>query len=538
MPSNNDSSSGRSGPLLLLILDGVGLGDSTPANAFFQAKTPTLDRVFSGPLFGQLKAHGKAVGMPSDADMGNSEVGHNALGAGRVFDQGASLVKKAFDSMDVFTSPTYKKLRLHCRENVSTLHTIGLLSDGNVHSHIDHLFALTQQACKDGIRRIRCHILLDGRDVAGRSALGYIDSLESHLAVLRDQGCDARIASGGGRMTTTMDRYNAEWDMVERGWRAQVLGEADPYPNASAAVQSAYDLDVELIDQYIPPFTIVSEGEAIGCIEDGDAVVMMNFRGDRAIELSQAFEEDEFTRFERYKRPNVLYVGMMQYDGDTRCPRHFLVSPPKIDYPLGEHFCAHSLRTLAISETQKYGHVTYFWNGNRSGYMDKSLETYIEIPSDTLPFDHAPAMKAKEIAQETLRQLKTGKFDFARVNFPNGDMVGHTGNLEAAILAMETIDQQVAYLLEAMNTLGGVTVILADHGNCDLMYTENKGIQIPHTAHTLAPVPFAIVDPLYQGDYALNIPEGAGLANVAATLCQLLGIAVPRDYEPGLLGMK
>jgi len=287
----------------------------------------------------------------------------------------------------------------------------------------------------------------------------------------------------------------------------------------------------------LPSFTVVEGDEAIGAIHDGDAVVMMNFRGDRAMELSQAFEEDHFPYFDRQRRPDVLYVGMMQYDGDTQCPAHFLVSPPDISYALGEHFCALGLRSMAISETQKYGHVTYFWNGNRSGYIDETLEKYVEIPSDRLPFDQAPAMKAKEISQVTASELRSGNYDFVRVNFPNGDMVGHTGNLEATIASMEAVDESVAFLLAEMKALGGVTVILADHGNCDCMYKEKKGVQTPHTAHTLAPVPFVIVDERGDVNYELVIPEGAGLANVAATLCQLLGVKVPDGYEQGLLDL-
>eukprot|EP01047_Picozoa_sp_COSAG01_P015476 COSAG01_NODE_775_length_13698_cov_60.191632_13_plen_529_part_00 len=522
-------------PLLLLILDGVGLGEQNDANAFYKAHTPTLDKHFQGPLFCQLKAHGKAVGMPTDADMGNSEVGHNALGAGRVFDQGAALVQQAFNSKKIFEGTCYQQLVKHTLNKQSTLHTIGLLSDGNVHSHIDHLLALTKQAAKDGIKRIRCHILLDGRDVAGRSALGYIDTLETHLASLRLSGCDAQIASGGGRMTTTMDRYHAEWDMVERGWQAHVLGTAPVFKTARDAVQAAYDSDAKLIDQYIPPFTLCDDKGPIGCIQDDDAVVMLNFRGDRAIELSQAFEDTQFKRFDRKHVPNIFYAGMMQYDGDTQCPQNFLVSPPKIDKALGEYFCQQGIRSLAISETQKYGHVTYFWNGNRSGYIDKNLESYIEIKSDTVPFDQAPAMKAKEIAQETLNHLESSNIDFARVNFPNGDMVGHTGNLEAAIKSMEAVDEQVAYLLEGMKKLGGTTVILADHGNCDVMYTEKNGVKTPHTAHTLAPVPFVIIPRNHSVTYTLSPPKEAGLANVAATLCALLALTIPEQFENSLL---
>lgn len=527
----------RKVPLLLLILDGVGLGKKNESNAFFKAKTPCLDNLFQGPLFTKLCAHGKSVGMPTDSDMGNSEVGHNALGAGRVFDQGASLVQKSFDTGSIFKAPGYTTLKKNHRSH-NTLHTIGLLSDGNVHSHISHLLAFTKKAAEDGFLKIRCHILLDGRDVAGRSALSYIETLEKHLDSLNTLGCDAAIASGGGRMTTTMDRYNAEWDMVKRGWEAHVLGISTPFNSATEAVKANYDTDPHINDQYIKPFTICKNGKAIGCINDGDSVVMMNFRGDRAIELSMAFEAKNFTYFDRKRVPKVFYAGMMEYDGDTKCPQHFLVDPPQIKQTLAEHFCQEGIRSLAISETQKYGHVTYFWNGNRSGYFNKKLETFVEIPSDTIPFDQAPKMKAQEITFETIKHLKSGQIDFARVNFPNGDMVGHTGNLEAAIKSMEEVDICVQHLITYMETIGGVTVILADHGNCDVMYHEKNGIKTPHTAHTLAPVPFVIIDPKFNNNYVLTKINQAGLANVAATLCDLLGVSTPIIYEQSLIKYK
>ena len=525
--------SSPSGPVCLLILDGAGLGQANDANAFYMAKTPVLDGLFQGPFFCALKAHGKAVGMPTDLDMGNSEVGHNTLGAGRVFDQGASLVRQAIDSKTIFKSDCYRKAVSQVNSTANTLHTIGLLSDGNVHSHIDHLIAMTQQAVHDGVQAIRCHILLDGRDVHYQSALGYVDRLEAHLSTLRDLGCDALIASGGGRMVTTMDRYNADWSIVERGWQAHVLGTAPAFKSAADAIQSGYDSDPDISDQYLPAFTICNEDGPVGPIHDGDSVLMLNFRGDRAIELSQAFESKSFSHFDRVRVPNVFYAGMMQYDGDTQCPKHFLVPPPAISHPIGEYFCASGLKTLAVSETQKYGHVTYFFNGNKSGYFDRNLETYHEIQSDKIPFDQAPKMKAKEITDYVLDVSQKKQFDFIRINFPNGDMVGHTGNFDAAIAAMEAVDLQTGRLVDGIRKLGGRTVVLADHGNCDVMFTQKNGQRIPHTAHTLAPVPF-VIDHLDSG-YCLIDIDTPGLGNVASTLCQLLGFEPPADYWPGLL---
>jgi len=529
----------RKGPVLLIIMDGVGLGKPESGNAVYMADMPVLDRLMTGPLFRTLRAHGLAVGMPSDADMGNSEVGHNALGAGRIFEQGATLVQQAIRSGDLYEGGTWKKVVSQALTNHTTLHFIGLLSDGNVHAHINHLLSMTEKAAVAGVQSIRVHVLLDGRDVGERSALTYLDRLASHLQHLRaSYAVDAKIASGGGRMVTTMDRYNADWAIVERGWRTHVLGEARAFSSAREAVMTMYAEDPKATDQYLAPFVITEKEEPVGRIQDGDSVVLFNFRGDRAIELSMAFELDDFTHFDRVRRPNIFFAGMMSYDGDLNIPQNFLVAPPAIDCPIGQYLCATKVRSFAISETQKFGHVTYFWNGNNSGYIDASLEAYLEIPSDRIQFDQAPAMKAHEITEKSIALLKTGQYDFGRINFPNGDMVGHTGVFDAAVTACEVTDVCVGQLIDVVNELGGVVVVLADHGNADEMFVENNGRREPKTAHTLNPVPFAIVDAAYDGEYVLaDIPD-AGLANVAATLCDLMGFHPPGNYAPSLVTFK
>ena len=379
------------GPVVLLILDGVGMGKDYGSNAVTAAHMPVLNRLFKLPTFRLLKAHGKAVGMPSDEDMGNSEVGHNALGAGRVFDQGAKLVDHAIRSGAVFEGETWKSLVKNGIAHHSTLHFIGLLSDGNVHAHIDHLLAMIDRAAAAGVKKVRVHVLTDGRDVDQKSALRYIDRLEATLAQANTTtGNDYRIASGGGRMVVTMDRYNADWPMVERGWRTHVQGQGRQFASARQAVETFYAEDPKVNDQYLPPFVIADHGEPVGKIHDGDSVILFNFRGDRAMELASAFESDDFTHFDRGHRPRVKFAGMMQYDGDLKLPAHYLVDPPTIDRSVSHHLCASGIRSFAISETQKYGHVTYFWNGNRTGYVDKTLETYVEIPSYNVPFDEIP----------------------------------------------------------------------------------------------------------------------------------------------------
>ncbi|MDA1353160.1 MAG: 2,3-bisphosphoglycerate-independent phosphoglycerate mutase [bacterium] len=525
------------GPVVLLIMDGVGLGPKTDANAVHLAKTPVIDALLNAPLYTELKAHGTAVGMPSDEDMGNSEVGHNALGAGRVFDQGASLVKNAIDAQVMYQGETWKGAVENAIKNKATLHFIGLLSDGNVHSHINHLLDMLDKAAKAGVGSVACHVLLDGRDVDGRSAIRYLAKLETRLAAINAnyRHYNYRIASGGGRMITTMDRYNADWSIVERGWIAHVLGEAPGVSSAASAVEAYYGAG-DGNDQFIPSFTVCdASGKPKGPIVDGDSVVLTNFRGDRAIELCLAFESESFKFFDRKRVPNVYFAGMMQYDGDLQIPSKYLVTPPSIAHPVSEYMAALNLKSFAISETQKYGHVTYFWNGNKSGYINENLETFVEIESDRIPFNEAPKMKASEITQETIALLRTGDFDFGRVNFPNGDMVGHTGVMDAVITSIEVTDECVGRIIDAVNELGGVTVVLADHGNADEMYTEKNGEKIPKTCHTLNPVPCAIVGPDVEARFKMANVSDPGLANVAATLLNLLGYEAPSDYEPSLV---
>lgn len=523
-----------SGPVVLIIMDGVGIGTRDERDGVFVANTPVLDQLFQEPLMCKLKAHGTAVGLPSDGDMGNSEVGHNALGAGRIFSQGTKLVNEAIASGAIFSGKSWLELTKRAKAG-KTIHFIGLVSDGNVHSHINQLYALLERCKKDGFRRVRVHALLDGRDVEQKSALTYIEPLEEKLAALSVDGCDYRIASGGGRMVTTMDRYNANWQVVEKGWQAHVLGEGRQFSSASLAIQTYYEEDAEMTDQYMDSFVVADGKGPVGTIEDGDGVVFFNFRGDRAIEISRAFEETDFNEFNRKRLPDVFYTGMMQYDGDALIPKNFLVEPPAIDNTLGEYFCATGLRSFAISETQKFGHVTYFWNGNRSGYIDEKLEKYVEIPSDKVTFDLRPWMKAAEITDKIVEAIKGGGYSFIRANLANGDMVGHTGIVPAIRIAVETVDLCLARILHAVRDAGGIAVITADHGNADCMWTEKKGKRSPMVAHTLNPVPFIIKDYNGTNSFALTEVELPGLANVAATLCTLLGLVAPAEFEPSLV---
>lgn len=534
--NKHPSFSGRKGPVVILVADGVGVAPASPSNAVTEANTPTLDWLKDNAFYTELAAHGVAVGLPTDGDMGNSEVGHNALGAGRIFAQGAKLVNQALTSGEAFATDVWQQAIQKGKDG--TLHLLGLHSDGNVHSHTKHLYKLVQQAAAEGVIRGRLHILLDGRDVPARSALGYIEETEKVLADINQQyDADFQIASGGGRMLITMDRYEADWAMVQRGYECHSHGRGERFNSATEAVNALYESSGK-DDQYLPEFVIAKNGEPIGLMQDGDAVILYNFRGDRAIQISTAYEQTDFNHFDRNAvraHPNVFYAGMLQYDGDEMVPKNYLVNPPEIDRTMGEYLCAEGIKSFAISETQKYGHVTFFWNGNRSGYLDESLEKYIEIPSDNIEFNQAPAMKAHEITDATIELIESGEFRFGRLNLANGDMVGHTGDLAAAIKAIEVVDECVAKFIKAIESHNGVLLFTADHGNADIMYTEKNGVRSPKTSHTLNPVPFAIYDPSFAGEYKLTPPGDAALTHIAATTLNLLGFEAPEDYQPSLI---
>ncbi len=543
--------SGVRGPILTVVMDGVGLAPKTAGNAVALAHTPNLDALFASCPMVSLRAHGTAVGLPSDDDMGNSEVGHNALGAGQVFAQGAKLVSNSIESGKMFESNTWKELISNVKAHGSTLHFLGLFSDGNVHSHIDHLTAMIKHAKTDGVARVRVHILLDGRDVGETSALDYIRPFESFLASLNDADFDARIASGGGRMNITMDRYEANWSMVERGWHTHVLGEGRQFASAEEAY-TALRAETGKIDQDIDPFVIAKDGKPVGTVQDGDSVIFYNFRGDRAIEISKAFDTPQgaFDKFDRVRYPDVLYAGMLEYDGDLHIPHRYLVNPPEITNTMGEYLAGSGISQYAISETQKYGHVTYFWNGNKSGKFDDALETYVEIPSDIVPFEQRPWMQCALITDALIAAMESGKYRYYRVNFPNGDMVGHTGSLAATICSMEALDLQLGRILAAVDKLGGVALITADHGNADEMYEIDKKTGQPKvnkdgsckakTSHTLNPVPCFIYDATdAKTHYSLKPDNGNfGLSNVAATMVNLMGYAAPDMWDESLIEIK
>ena len=527
-------------PVVLCILDGIGLGRKDECDAVHLAKTPHLDALMTSNSWGRLKAHGTAVGLPTDDDMGNSEVGHNAMGAGRIFAQGAKLVNNAFEKGAMWTSPIWQRAI-----QAKTLHFLGLLSDGNVHSHIKHLLQMISQAHQEGVQQIRIHILTDGRDVAPRSALTYIEQLEGHLHPFNNQPQrDYRIATGGGRMWMTMDRYEADWEMVERGWNCHVLGEGTRYNSASEAVQTQYDADAKIDDQWLKEFVV---GDYQG-MADGDAVILFNFRGDRAIEISSVFDSADFSHFQKRfpqgVRGDIFFAGMMEYDGDLHIPAQYLVAPPAIDTTVGEQLANAHKKVFALSETQKFGHVTFFFNGNRSGALPG--ETQQEIPSLNVPFNQAPRMKALEVTNQTIKAIESQSYDHIRINIANGDMVGHTGDLQATIEAVEFTDTCVGRIVEACQQTNSVLLITADHGNADEMAQWDKktkapkrdadGHLVPSTAHSKNPVPCILFDP--QNEWALKTTDTdllGGLAQIGASVLQLADVTIPDCYLPSLV---
>lgn len=523
--------------VVLVVMDGVGITEESYGNAVLNANTKNLDYLLKNYPHTLIHAHGTYVGLPSDEDMGNSEVGHNALGCGQIYAQGAKLVDESIKSSKIFESNTWKELISYCKDR-GTLHLLGLLSDGNVHSHIRHIFALLDRAKQEGIKAVRLHILLDGRDVAETSALEYVDALEEKLNELNDDTFCAKIASGGGRMNITMDRYEANWPMVEKGWNTHVLGIGRGFQNATDAIITDRRERPGVIDQDLEPFVIVdSKNQPVGTINDNDSVVLFNFRGDRALEISRCFDEDNFDKFDRKRRPNVYYAGMLQYDADLKIPNKYLTEPPKIEYTLTEELNKYQIREYAISETQKFGHVTYFWNGNRLEKFDEELETFVEIPSDISGFDEKPEMKSYEITDRLVDVIASDKFDFLRVNFPNGDMVGHTGNYEATVKAIEAVDENLGRIMEAVDKVGATLLVMADHGNAEEMYQlKNRETKIPKTSHTTNPVPFIV----YGKDVSnIKIKEGDfGLANVASTVTDLFGIEKNPHWEESIIEVK
>ena len=525
------------GPVVLAVLDGVGLAPDSVGNAVSRARTPFLGEATRKYLHVALSASGEAVGLLPD-QMGNSEVGHNTMGSGRIIKQGIAHIEEAFASGVVFESEGWKgaitrvlKEKANSK-NKPTLHFAGIFSDGGVHSHISHLEQMIDRAYDEGVRRMRVHAVFDGRDVPPMSEPKYIERFEQFIERFPD--ADIQIASGGGRMVCVSDRYENDWNVVARGWDMMVNGEADYYfHTATEAIKTLRRINPSVQDQDLPAFVIVDKNEKpVGKITKGDSLIYFDFRADRAIEIAQAFTYYDFPYFNRgsYNPDDVYFVGMTEYNSDTHVPDHRLVEPVNVTKTLSEFLGSKDVSQFAISETVKFGHITYYFNGN--SYNKVKGEEFQEIESYTEPFETRPWMRSAEITDAVIDNLSNYKF--IRINYPGGDMVGHTANLEATIVAMEAIDLSLMRIMEKVTEMGGCLVIVADHGNAEELLDEYGE---PKTSHTTNKVPCIICDETKnRNKYDLALLQNPGLSNLAATLAVLLGFNdYPKDWDDSLI---
>ena len=530
------------GPVVLAILDGVGLAPDSDGNAVSRARTPFLGNAARECAHIALDASGEAVGL-LPGQMGNSEVGHNTMGSGRIIKQGIAHIEAAFATGEVFQSDAWKGATTRVlNENhintgltpPATLHFAGIFSDGGVHSHISHLEQMIAKAYEQGIKRMRIHAVFDGRDVPPMSEPKYIKRIEQFIQ--RFPNADIKIASGGGRMVTVADRYENDWNVVARGWDMMVNGEADYFfRSAEEAITTLRRINPEVQDQYLPAFVIVDEhDQPVGKINSGDSLIYFDFRADRAIEIAQAFTYWDFPYFNRgnYTPDDVYFVGMTEYNSDTHVPEHRLVEPIHITETLSQFLSENDINQLAISETVKFGHITYYFNGN--SYDKANGEEFIEIDSYTEPFDTRPWMRCAEITDAVINNLD--QYKFVRINFPGGDMVGHTADIKATIVAMEAIDLSLERIAKKVDELGGCLVIVADHGNAEELLDEHGQ---PKTSHTTNKVPCIIYDKTdNRTRYQPSDLEHPGLSNLAATITTLLGLSHPDSWDESLIQVR
>lgn len=493
-------------PLLLMILDGYGLSERSEGNAIASAKTPNLDKLFSTFPHSVLDASGLSVGLP-EGQMGNSEVGHLNIGAGRIVYQDLTRITKAIRDGDFFRNKTLLNAMNNVRKHNSSLHLMGLLSDGGVHSHITHLYALLELAKKQGIKNVYVHAFLDGRDVPPKSALVYIEEAEKKMKEL------------GGEFATIMGRYYAmdrdkRWERVEKAYDAMTAGLGITAESASLAVENAYARGET--DEFVNPTVIVRKDKPISLVSDNDSVLFFNFRSDRAREITRCFIEDDFRGFKRKLYPQTHFVGLTQYDETFNVPVAF--PPESLKNILADVLSAHHLKQLRIAETEKYAHVTFFFNGGRESPVEGEERLLVPSPK-VATYDLQPEMSAYLVTDEVVKAISSKKYDVMILNYANLDMVGHTGVFEAAVKAAEAVDQCTGRVYEAIKTAGGLLVITADHGNAEKMMDENGGI---HTAHTSNPVPFLICEK------GIGLRDGV-LADIAPTLLEILELDKPAE---------
>jgi 2,3-bisphosphoglycerate-independent phosphoglycerate mutase len=500
-------------PLLLMILDGWGHRAAIEGNAIAQANLPNFRRLENTYPHTDLQASGEAVGLPH-GQMGNSEVGHLNMGAGRVVYQELTRIYKAIKDGTIFMNPVLLKAMDQTRLPDKALHLMGLLSDGGVHSHIEHLFALLEMAKKQGLEKVYVHVILDGRDVLPQSAKIYINQLEEKMTELGI----GKIASVSGRYYV-MDR-DKRWERLEMGYRALAYGQGKYAAGALAAVESSYD--VRVTDEFVLPTVIVDEeGKPVGSIQEGDSVIFYNFRSDRAREITRAFVDEEFAGFDRPDRPHVHFVCITQYDDKICAPVAFPLQ--NLENTLGEVLSKQGLKQLRIAETEKYAHVTFFFNG---GVEELNLgEERILIPSPKVAtYNLQPEMSAPELTRMLLEQIRKSVYDVIILNFANPDMVGHTGVFEATVKAVETVDKCLGEIYDELQKVGGTLLVTADHGNAEEKIDLKT--MLPLTAHSTNLVPFILINDQFKGQM-LN--EGGALCDVAPTILELLQIPIPKE---------
>lgn len=508
-------------PVVLMILDGYGLNDNCDHNAVCEGRTPVMDQLMSQCPFVKGNASGLAVGLP-DGQMGNSEVGHLNMGAGRIVYQELTRITKSIQDGDFFDVPEFLQAVENCKKNHSALHLWGLVSDGGVHSHNTHIYGLLELAKRNGLDKVYVHCFLDGRDTPPASGKGFVEELE---AKMKEIGV-GKVASVMGRYYA-MDRDN-RWDRVERAYNALTKGEGKTAVSAADGIQASYDAEVN--DEFVEPFVVVEDGKPVAVVNDHDSVIFFNFRPDRAREITRAFCDDEFKGFAREKRLDLTYVCFTDYD-DTIANKLVAFKKESIVNTFGQYLADHNMTQARIAETEKYAHVTFFFNG---GVEEPNKgEDRILVPSPKVAtYDLQPEMSAPAVCDKLVEAIKSGKYDVIIINFANPDMVGHTGIEDAAIKAIETVDACVGRTVDAVKETDGILFICADHGNAEQLVDYETGT--PFTAHTTNPVPFILMN----ADPSFKLREGGCLADIAPTLIELMGMEQPKEMTGKSLLVK
>ncbi|WP_251496775.1 2,3-bisphosphoglycerate-independent phosphoglycerate mutase [Otoolea muris] len=509
-------------PTVLMILDGYGLNKTCEHNAVCQARTPVMDQLMSQCPFVPGNASGMAVGLP-DGQMGNSEVGHLNMGAGRIVYQELTRITKSIEDGDFFAVPEFVQAVENCKKNDSALHLFGLVSDGGVHSHNTHIYGLLELAKRNGLKKVFVHCFLDGRDTPPASGKDFVADLEAKMQEL-----------GVGRVASVMGRYYAmdrdkNWDRVEKAYNVLTKGNGERASGATDGIQASYDR--EAYDEFVVPFSVEEDGKAIGVIQDKDSVIFYNFRPDRAREITRAFCDDDFKGFARGKRLSLVYVCFTDYD-ETIGNKLVAFKKEEIANTFGEYLAAHGKTQARIAETEKYAHVTFFFNGGVEEPNPGEDRILVPSPKEVPTYDLKPEMSAPQVCDKLVGAIESGKYDVIIINFANPDMVGHTGVEDAAVKAIETVDACVGRAVDAVKKMDGVLFICADHGNAELMVDETTGE--PWTAHTTNQVPFILVN----ADPSFKLRENGCLADIIPTLIELMGMEKPKEMTGTSLLVK